>query len=62
MAEKYWCPYCGEPQREDNIVKSWRFHSRRGGSYFIARILKCHKCGRKVRVTEKEPGVPYGES
>jgi len=51
---RYWCPYCGEPQREENLVKSWKFRSPKGGATFIARIFKCHRCGRKVRVTEKE--------
>jgi len=59
---KCWCPYCGEPHREDNLERSWRFHSSRGGAYFVARIYKCHKCGKRVRITEKETKVEHSSN
>lgn len=60
--ERYWCPYCGRPLNIDkDYVRGWRFHSPKGGAYFMAKIYKCPRCEKKMRVTKQEPGLKIEE-
>jgi len=57
MVQKAWCPYCGRPlDIGKDVEKAWRYHSPKGGSYFLMEIFKCPRCKRRVRLTTKEPG------
>lgn len=60
--ERYWCPYCGRPMDvEKDYIRGWDFHSPKGGAYFKAKIYKCPRCKKKVRVTVKKPGLSMKE-
>lgn len=53
---RYWCPYCGNlVDVKKDCLKTWRYHSPKGGSTFTAIMYRCpkKKCGKKFRVVEK---------
>ena len=49
-----WCPYCGQPLSDKNYIKGWSLQSPKGGLRFIAKMYQCHKCDKKVRITQSE--------